>query len=142
MKKSKQLQKIITKLVEVSFKDGKIVENQVGKAIKILKSQPQYEAILALSEYIRALKREERKYTMYIEAAIPLSNAQLQKMKKIVDKRNRPAGKQAKITKVVTSINPDILGGFKLRIGDEIWDETILGKINQVKEAIISGRSN
>jgi len=135
MKKNKQLQKIITKLVEISFKDGKIIENQVGRVIRVLKSQPQSEAIESLSAYLKALKREERKYTMYVEAAIPLSTAQLQKMKKIVDKKS-------KITRVVTSINPDILGGFKLRIGDEIWDETILGKINQVKEAIISGRYN
>ena len=135
MKKSKQLQKAVTKLVEVSFKDGKIVESQITKAIKVLKSLPNYQVIEALSQYLRLLKREERKYTMYVEAAIPLSSAQLQKMKKIVEKKT-------KITKVVTSLNPDILGGFKLRIGDEIWDETILGKINQVKEAIISGRSN
>ena len=56
-------------------------------------------------------------------------------MKKIVEKKN-------KITRVVASINSDMLGGFKLRIGDEVWDETILSKVNQVKEAIVSGRSN
>ena len=44
--------------------------------------------------------------------------------------------KKVKITKVLVSINADILGGFKLRVGDEIWDESILGKIQQVKEAI------
>lgn len=135
MKKNKQLQKLVNKLIEVSFKDGKMAESQVTKSIKALKSLPKYQAIQALSEYLKALKREERKYTMYVEAAIPLSAAQLQKMKKIVEKRG-------KITKVVTSINPQILGGFKLRIGDEIWDETILGKINQIKEVIIHGRSD
>lgn len=135
MKKNKQLQKLVNKLIEVSFKDGKMAESQVTKSIKALKSLPKYQAIQALSEYLKALKREERKYTMYVEATIPLSSKQLKKMKKIVEKKG-------KITKVVTSINPAILGGFKLRIGDEIWDETILGKINQIKEAIVHGRSD
>lgn len=142
MKKSKLLQKAIERLVEASFTDGKIVESQVVKSIKILKSLPKYEAIQALSEFLKTLKQMMRKHTMYIEAAIPLSPSQLQKMKAIVEKKTLPAGRQVKITTVISSVNPRILGGFKLRVGDEIWDETILGKINQVKEAITSGRSN
>lgn len=120
--------------MEVSFKEGKMVESQVIKSIKLLKSLSSSKAILALSEYLKQLKRIDRQYTMLVETSIPLSPAILKKMKKIVEKKN-------KITKVVVNINPEILGGFKLKIGDEIWDESILGKINQVKE-VISGRSN
>lgn len=135
MKKDKQLQKLIKGLVGISFKDGRIVESQVTKSIKALKTLPKYQTIEALSEYLKELKRLQRQHTMFIETVIPLSSVQLKKIKKIVEKK-------VKVTKVVTNINPQILGGFKLRVGDEIWDETILGKINQVKEAIISGRSD
>ncbi|MBI2601213.1 F0F1 ATP synthase subunit delta [Candidatus Daviesbacteria bacterium] len=134
MKKDKQLQKLIKKLVDLSFKDGKIVENQVIKSIKSVKSAPKPQAIWALSEYLKQLKRKERQFTMYIESAIPLSPIQVMKMKRIVEKK-------AKITKVLVNINPEILGGFKLRLGDEIWDESLVGKIQQVKE-VIHGRSN
>ena len=127
--KNKHLQKLINKLVEASFKDGKIIESQITKSIKALKSLPSYLAIEALSEYLKGLKRVERQHTMYIETVIPLSSVQLKKIKKIVEKK-------VKVTKVVTSINPDILGGFKLKVGDEVWDETLRGKIMQVKEAI------
>lgn len=135
MKKSKLLQKTITKLVNSSFKDGKIVESGVTKSIKVLKSLPKYDAIQALTEYLKGIKRIMRQHTMYIETVIPLSPIQIKKAKKIVEKK-------VKITKIVTSINPEILGGFKLKIGDEIWDESLMGKINQVKEAIASGGSN
>ena len=134
MKKNKHLQKLVRKLVEVSFKDGKIVEFQVPKSIKVLKSLTRSKAIFALSEYLKELKRKDRQHTMYIETSIPLTTTHIRKMKKIVEKK-------VLITKVMTNVNPEILGGFKLRIGDEIWDESILGKINQVKEAI-SGRLN
>lgn len=125
----KQLQKTVRKLVDLSFKDARISEVSVTKSIKILKSLPSSEAIQALSEYLKALKRKEREHTMYVESVVPLSPTQVKKMRKIVEKKVR-------ITKVLVNINPEILGGFKLKIGDEIWDESILGKIQQVKEVI------
>ncbi len=134
MKKGKQLNKIITLLVEKSFREGRIIESDVLKAIKLLKLQPSSLAVPSLSEYLKQLKREERCFTMYVETAIPLSPVQIKKMKKVVEKK-------VKITKIITKINPEILGGFKLRVGDEIWDESTLAKINQVKEVITSGRS-
>ena len=132
MKKSKLLQKTIKKLVEASFKDDRLMEGQVVRSIKLLKSLPRIEAIMALTEYLKQLKRKTRQHTMYLETVIPLTDLQIRKAKKIVEKK-------MKINKVLVSVNPEILGGFKLRVGDEVWDETILGKINQVKE-VISGR--
>lgn len=129
MKKNKQLKNLVRKLVETSFKDGRIVESQVTKSIKILKSLPTPQAIRALLEYLTEFKRNIRQYTIYIETVNPLTVIQLREIKKIVEKKH-------KITKVVTQINPEILGGFKLRIGDEIWDESVLGKVELMKETI------
>ena len=136
MKKSKQLQKQVRLLIEASFKDGKMLESQIVKSIKVLKSLSRNEAIEGLSEYLKGLKRKEREHTMYIETIIPLSLLQLKKARRIVEKKSLPAGRQVRITKVITKVNPEILGGFKLRVGDEIWDESTLAKINQLKEAI------
>lgn len=135
MKRNKQIEKLITKLVESSFQDGKLVESQVIKSIKLLKSLSKSQAIFALSEYLKGIKRKERQHTMYIETVIPLSPIQVKKAKKILEKK-------FKITKIITNVNLEILGGFKLRVGDEVWDESILGKINQVKEAIVNGGFN
>lgn len=129
MKIKKQMKKTISKLVEMSFKDGRMLEAQVTRSIKSLKTLPRYEVIQALSEYLKGLKRKEREHTMYIKSVAPLSPAQFKKVKEIVERRT-------KITKVSVNIDPEILGGFKLRIGDQIWDESVLGKIQQVKEAI------
>ena len=135
MKKDKQLQRIVKQQVTASFKDGKMQESQVLKSIKALKSLSKNKAILALTEYLKELKRIERQHTMYIETTTALSSSQLMVARKIVER-------SYKITKVTVKVNPGILGGFKLRVGDEIWDESVLSKINQVKEAITSGRSN
>ncbi len=129
MKKNKELLKIVRKLVEASFLGGKVIEKEVMRAIMVLKSLPQSNAIFAMSEYLKGLKRKEREHTMYIETAVSLSSTVVGKMRKVVERKTP-------ITRVLVNINPDILGGFKLKIGDEIWDESIMGKIQQVKEVI------
>lgn len=135
MKQDKHLVKLINKLADESFKEGRLNEYKVTKAIKLLKSQSKAQALFSLSEYLKQLQRIQRQHTLHIETVIPHSPIQLKKIKKIVEKK-------VKITKVITSINPDILGGFKLRVGDEVWDSSILAKLNQIKEAIIYGRPN
>lgn len=132
---NKLLLKTINKLVDSSFKDGKMIESKVTKAIKALKSLPTNDSIWALSEYLKGLKRQERKHTIFLETAIKLSPAQINRAKKIIDKK-------VKVTKVKVNINPEILGGFRLRVGDEVWDESLVGKLDQVKEEITHGRPN
>ncbi len=89
-------------------------------------------AIKFLSERLKELKDKEKEHSMYIETAYPLSTQQINKIKKNVKR---------KITRVETTVNPQVLGGFKLIVGDDLWDKTILLRINQVKE-VISGRFN
>lgn len=129
MKIKKQLQKTINKLTDLSFKDDKMDKSQVAKSAKILKSLPQSEAIQGLSAYLKQLKRKERVHTVYIETAAQLSSAQIKAVAKIAERR-------IKITKVLVSINKEILGGFKMKVGDEIWDGSVLASLNQVKEVI------
>lgn len=129
----KYLRKLINTLVDLSFKDGVMIERQARRAIKILKSFPKYQAIETMSEYVKQLKRLERQHTMYIESVIPLNKVQLKNIKKNVEKK-------IKVTRIVTGVNPAILGGFILKVGDEVWDASVLAHLNQVKEAISHGR--
>lgn len=133
MKKNKELQKIVRKLADISFKENRLVESSVIKSIKILKSLSRQEAINGLSEYLKEVRRIERAHTLHIETSSPLTQIQINQARKIVEKK-------VKITKVLVSINPQILGGFKLKIGDEIYDESLIAKINQIKEVITNGR--
>lgn len=130
MKISKQLQKKVLSLINLSFDKGRIIESQVTKSIKELKTLPVSDSLPALQEYLKMFKRKEREHTMYIESTVSLSQSQVKELKKIAERK-------IKITKVVVNINPQLLAGFKLRVGDDVWDESIVGKVVQIKEAII-----
>lgn len=127
--------KKVSSLAKASFKDGRVIELNVIRAIKLLKMLPKSRAVPAMLEYLKSLKMLQRQHTMCIETVIPLSVNHLNRIKKIIEKR-------VKVTKIITRINPEILGGFRLQVGDEVWDDSTLAKLNQVKEAIIYGRHN
>lgn len=129
MKQDKHLLKLIRKLADESFQDGQVNEAKVAKSIKLLKSQSKSHAIFSLTEYLKGLKRKQRQHTLYIETVIPIATSQIKKIKRIIEKR-------VKVTKVETKIIPDILGGFRLKVGDEVLDQSILAKLDQIREAI------
>jgi len=132
MKQDKQLKKIILNSVQDSFSFGRMLESKVVKNIKLYKSLPTPKAILALTEYLKGIKRELRKHTLVVETNCPLSLNQVKKIKQIVAKKYQ-------ITKLESKINPDILGGVRLRMGDEIYDESIQSRITQLREVLEKG---
>lgn len=135
MIKDKKIIKKIRKLAEKSFKDSRLNQFEVTKSIKLLKSQPKSMALFTLTKYLKELKKIEKQHTLFIETVIPISVVQRNKI-------TARLSKKFKITKVTNDLNPEILGGLKIRIGDEIWDGSLLNKLNQVREAIVYGGFN
>lgn len=129
MKQDKQLKKIIFKSVQDSFSIGRLLEAQVVRHIKLYKSLPTPKAIFALTEYLKGIKRKLRQHTLVVETTTPLSLKQVEKIKKIVAKKYH-------ITKLESKINQDILGGVRLRVGDDIYDESIQSKVIQIREVL------
>lgn len=132
MKKNKQLQKLIQELLDLSFSDGRVIDSKVVKSLKLLKSLPGSQSIFALTEYLKGLRRLQKRYTLYIESPIKLSKGQVYKIKKTVEKKS-------KVTKVVVDMSPELIAGIRFRIGDQIWEDSILSRIQEVKEVITGG---
>ena len=73
--KPKLLQNLVRKLVEAGFKNGIMVESQVIKAMKLLKSLPRSQAIFALSEYLAS--RRPTQLQPVTEEQFPLPDLEL-----------------------------------------------------------------
>ncbi len=132
IKGSKQVNKIIDLFMEDSFKiSGEVNEIEVRKHIKTLKSLPIPHSILGLSEYLRRLKTELSKTTVEIESAIPLSSSQVNQITKAIRADHF-------VSHVKTTINPAILGGLKVTIGDSVYDDSVSRRILQLGEEIKS----
>lgn len=129
MKRNKRLDPIIDQAVKSSFKDGRLLDSQAEKIMKTFKGLSKVEAIYLTSGYLKRLKRELAKHTLVIESATPLTASEMDQIEnKLNDKFSFTSSSQ--------TINPDLLGGIKAQVGDTVYDFSIKGKLNQVKEAI------
>ena len=118
--------------VSASFDNGKLNAKVVNRLVKSFRGMHLSLAIYTLSGYLKGLKRLLGQYTLEVESVIPLSRGQmgvvLKKMSKLFT-----------ITQTKVTINPYILGGLKIRVGDTVLDYSVRNKLNQISEVIING---
>lgn len=132
MRKDRRITKIISQLIKDSFDNrGNLVENRVQKATRAIGGLKGVYSILLLSEYSKRLRTEINKRTLTVESVIPVSSDNLDLLVEVM----RPEGN---ITDVKNVINPALLGGIKVKIGDVVYDSSLSAKIKQLKEVIES----
>lgn len=131
MKKTKQLIQLTKKMAQDSFRDGKVIESKVKSYTSQIKKFDLPQAIFIMGEYLKEVKRLQSQATLQIESATPLSPSEVSKIKSEFSKVQKIAD-----TNVV--INPEIMGGIRIKLGDVIYDDTISAKISQIGGAIRS----
>ena len=129
MKKKSKLKKLAAKYVNYSFKDGKGDENKIMKIMGELKSLPRSQAIYIISKFLKGVRKRKDQTTLLIESAVSLTEAQLEHIFKSFRK-------EFMVTEIRNIVNPSLLGGFRVRIGDIVQDHSLQGKILKLREAI------
>ncbi|MFO0873095.1 MAG: ATP synthase F1 subunit delta [Phycisphaerales bacterium] len=71
-----------------------------------------------------------------VYTAAPVQEAQLESIKALV---TRALGKEPVLHRYV---EPSMLGGIKLRIGDSLVDGSVAGKLQRMRNAIVAGGAN
>lgn len=128
--KDKQLQKLVEKLIVLSFDSkGNMIEEKVQKCVKILKQLPATKSIMALEAYLKGVKREAEKTLLQIWSATPLTSGQVDEILKQI-KGNFP------VTEVRAEVEPSLLGGLRVKLADVVYDDSVGKKIVKLQEAI------
>ncbi len=127
----KQLKRVVTDAVRMSFSGGRIDEQKITKVIKMLKSLPLSDAIVTLSAYQNVIARELARTTLLIESAASLSGIEIDQIKVRLDQ-------EFAIDRVEDKLDSSLMGGVKIKIGDYIYEDSIKSRINQVKEVLIA----
>ncbi len=126
----KSVTRIVDRLMKTTFKsDGYLNLTVVEKNTNTLKMLPISVSIYALTEYLSRIKAEQSKTILEIESAVTVPPADL---KKIVGALKT----DYKISAVKTTLNPILLGGLKIKIGDNVFDDSVGRKILQLGEEI------
>jgi F-type H+-transporting ATPase subunit delta len=117
-------------LKEIFKFDNKISLNLIGllsnnKRLFLL------DAITAEFNKLYMISKEEQ--VAQVTTATPLSDAL---KKQVLEKVKEITGKDASVENI---INPDIIGGFILRIGDTQYDASVKNKLNVLKRNFVNG---
>lgn len=125
MKKDRRLLKIVNQAVVASFDKGRLVDAKVKKFVKSFKSLSGSHAIFALSHYLKGLRYKIQMYTLVIESSHKLQLRQIKNIATTLRKHHF-------FSRIETKVNPTLLGGLRLKIGDLVIDSTLENKISQI----------
>jgi F-type H+-transporting ATPase subunit delta len=130
MKTAKGARKISRQLLRRSFTNGMLDQEKMSEMVEsVLANKPRH-YVDVLKDYQRLVRLEVEKRYAIIESATPL---------------NRSVGDQiltnlkARYGEDLTTefrTNPDLLGGLRIRIGDDVWDGSVRNRLNQFQEKL------
>lgn len=129
MKISKQARRDAKTLFRCTFVDGKMDEGRVKAAVSQLLSQKPRGYVAILEHFQRLLKLETARRSARVESAARLSNEDFLAIKKNLESRYGPG------LDVSFWLNPDLVGGMRIKVGSDVYDGSVQGRLNALKES-------
>lgn len=125
----KQINQLARKLVRASLQDGGISQQRVSAVLELLRRQSETRRRELLKAYLRQMRREQARNTLLIEHAGPLAS---KARDEIVSSMSAKAGRRLSVE---TRENPELLGGVRVRLGDDVYDASIAGRLAALSQA-------
>ena len=130
MRLSKEARKISKGLFRESFVDGRLDSQRVSLITRRLVEGKPRDLSTILKNYHHLLKGEIESHTAVVESAVALSPEEVEKV-------------TAELTAshsgdLVTEfkINPDLIGGLRVRIGSNVWDGSVRDRLLRLQNSL------
>lgn len=130
MKLNKESRRLSKELFRASFADGRLDENRVrGFVQQIIAGKPRH-YLEILKNYQRMIRLEIEKRHATIESAAELDAAARERVL-----RDLKAKYGADVSATFTT-NPGLLGGLRIRIGDDVFDGSVKGRLARLEQQL------
>ena len=129
MKGSKQSRREAKQLFKSCRVDGQLDENRVRQAVSLLIEKKPRGYFGILKELQRLLKLDVASRTARVESAVALSEAQQQSVRENLGRMK--SGEVA----VEFAENMDLIGGMRVKIGDDVFDGSIKTRLAGLSES-------
>ncbi len=129
MKISKQARRDAKTLFRNTFVKDVMDEKRVRDTVtQLLAKKPRgYGGILGHLQ--RLVKLEQDRRSARIESAVRLADDEFLAIKKNLEKRYGPG------LNVTFWLNPDLIGGMRIKVGSDVYDGSVQGRLNALKES-------
>jgi F-type H+-transporting ATPase subunit delta len=129
MKAKKEARKLSRLMLRNSFISGKLDEEKISHMVQsVLETKPRH-YVEVLKDYQHLLHLEAEKRRAVIESATPLNRSLGDR---IIENLKAQYGEDL-TTEFRT--NPELLGGLKVKIGNDVWDGSIRHRLNELQES-------
>jgi F-type H+-transporting ATPase subunit delta len=128
MRIAKEPRKVSRQMFRHSFTDGKLDKEKISHMVESLLTEKPRHYSDALKDYQRLIRLEVEKRRAVIESAAPLNDSVANQV--LANLRSRYGDDL--ITEFRT--NPDLLGGLRIRIGDDVWDGSVKNRLQKLQE--------
>jgi len=130
MRTAKEARKVSGALFRNSFTEGKLDKEKISHMVETLLAEKPRHYVDALKDYQRLIRLETEKRHAVIESATQLNSALANQ---IVTNLRRRYGDDL-TTEFRT--NPDLLGGLRIKIGDDVWDGSVKTRLRKLQDQL------
>ncbi len=128
MKRSKVAQKTARKLLDASMPEGRLDLGRVKTVISRLGELKPRGYLSIIDAFFRLVRLEVIKHEAIVESASELDAA---------TKASVEQSLKSKYSSDLTlefKINPDLIGGMRVRIGSDVWDGSVKNRLDRLRE--------
>jgi F-type H+-transporting ATPase subunit delta len=130
MKLTKEVRKVSKELFQASFTDSQLDAGKVrGFVAQVVAGKPRHYVDI-LKNYHRLIRLELDKRHAVIESATPLSPDTSDQV--LRDLRS----KYGSALTTDFRVNPDLIGGLRIRVGSDVWDGSVSGRLDRLDQAL------
>ena len=117
-------------MLRASFTDGRLDQGKIRSVVDSVINERPRNYLAILENYKRLIRLELDKRHAQIESATPL---QSEEGARILENLKQKYGQD------ITSefrINPELLGGMRIRVGSDVWDGTVRQRLQRLQQQL------
>ena len=130
MKINREIRQLSREMLRASFTDGQLDPGKISSLVDSLISKKPRRYIDVLKNYRRLLRLELEKRQAKIESANEMDSAM---SSELVSNLKRKYGRDLTTEFVV---NPELLGGMRIRVGSDVWDGTVRNRLERLQQEL------
>ena len=130
MKITKEARRTSRQLFRVCMADGKLDESRVRTVVNSLSSSKPRGYLGILDGFSHLVSNEVDRQRALVESATALSHATQSELQGSLSK------KYNRTLTLEFSVNPDLLGGIRVKVGSDVWDGSVKARLEALKASL------
>jgi len=130
MKINREIRQLSHEMLRASFTDSQLDPGKISSLVDSLVARKPRNYIEVLKNYRRLLRLELEKRRARIETANEVDSATSSEL--VANLKKKYGGDLT--TEFV--VNPELLGGMRIRVGSDVWDGTVRNRLERLQQEL------